>query len=253
MTRGVAERAPWLGRRVEVVIQNDDFSRAPRGKIVQGEHTGIHLRITIRQTDLVVRGFLEGRLLRSLGYLTIAVDHPTVGRLGGGVTGTDLVSQLLIPDHLVTILGDRERQATTTGWINCQAVLLNLATGSVAQSSLHHFLWIGSGAVARINIHVPGIRILLQQLLLTFTQLVSVLICILRIDPEQGLLVLERINPKSAVRLETGRSLAEAAFVGRNCPVCIAGLDSSPRRQRFTQFGSFFRTDSSKSTYRQST
>src|SRR5690606_37396305 len=102
LTRGVAERAPWLGRRIEVVIQNDDFSRAPRGKIVQGEHTGIHLRITIRQTDLVVRGFLEGRLLRSLGYLTIAVDHPTVGRLGGGVTGTDLVSQLLIPDHLVT-------------------------------------------------------------------------------------------------------------------------------------------------------
>src|SRR5690606_36550395 len=120
---GIAKGAARFGYRIKVVIEHDDLTGATRGVVVARGNAGVHLRVTVRLGDLVIRSLLEGRLLGDLGHLAIAVNHPAIGRLGGGVTGADLVAQLLVPHHLAAVFRDWERQTVATGRIDRQTIL----------------------------------------------------------------------------------------------------------------------------------
>src|SRR5690606_30263312 len=121
-----------------------------------------------------------------------------------------------VPDKLVTTLRDRERQSASTCGIDRNAFLLDVTSSGITQGGINHLLRVCGGAMAWIDIHIPGVRIFLQQLLLPFAQLVRILRSVRRGDAKQRFFILERICPKATVRFKSRRSLTQAAVVSRN-------------------------------------
>ncbi|MNZ36168.1 hypothetical protein D3C78_535810 [compost metagenome] len=107
--------------------------------------------------------------------------------------------------------------------------------------------------MAWVDIHVPGVRVFLKQGLLPLAQLVGVLIDIFRVNTEKGFLILERVDPESAIRLESGRSLTQTTFIRRNGSFGIARHYRAPWSQGLSQLGRFFRGDGRKGAHRQAT
>ncbi len=79
----------------------------------------------------------------------------------------------------------------------------------------------------RVDVDVVRAGILLDQVLLPFAKLGSVLVDVLRVDAEQGLLVLVRVGPEAAVRLVVGGRLGQAAGISRDRAIGITGLDGA--------------------------
>src|SRR3990167_1311081 len=137
----VTEGAARLGQWIEVVAQHNHFTGTTCRAVIAREHPGIHQGIAVSLIDLVIRHLFEGGLLGSLGHLAVAIDDPAIGGRGGGVTGTDLVAQLLVPDHLVTGFRDRERQTAAANWIDRQAIFLDNALGSITYCRIDPSPW----------------------------------------------------------------------------------------------------------------
>jgi len=232
-----------FGLRIEVVGKNDQLSGTARGIGVHRPYAGIHRGVAVGLVNLVVRHFLEGHRLGGFGDTAVAVHHPAVGRGRRRIARADLVAQLLVPHGFIAGLRNRKRQAATADRIDSQTIILCGATGSIAHRRIEDFLRIGGGAVTRIDIHVPGIRVFFHQGFLPFAELVGVLLDIARIDAEQGLFVLERIDPEAAIGFVSGRASAQPTLVRWNAAFGIAGLDRAERRQALAQLLGLFGGD----------
>src|SRR5690606_39965342 len=58
---------------------------------------------------------------------------------------------------------NRERKAPAALRLDGQPVVIGVAGGGIAHRCFHHLLRIRGGAMARIHVHVPSFRILLEQ------------------------------------------------------------------------------------------
>ena len=146
----------------------------------------------------------------------------------------------MVPQHFHTVFRDRERHLTQP--FNTHAVVYQLGIQGVTHGAAAHVVRVAEITVPRINVHLVGGRITLEQRFLAFGQFVFVLSHILRSDHQDRLFSSIGIN-----RLITGKlNVVPARYfaqvftgVRRNGARRIAGLLSTHTGQLLAQLGRF--------------
>ncbi|MNQ71869.1 hypothetical protein D3C85_865560 [compost metagenome] len=146
--------------------------------------------------------------------------------------------QLGIPDHFVTVLGNRERNPAEAA-LHGQAILNELAATGVVDAVLVDPVGVVGTAAAWVDRDAVAVREALDQLLGTFGELVGVLFHVLRVNDEERLVIRIGVDPVARVGLEAGGAGRgrQAAGIGRDGAVCVSGDLGAPWGEGLAQFG----------------
>ncbi|MNZ78954.1 hypothetical protein D3C78_975470 [compost metagenome] len=199
------------------------------------------------QQDVLARPFIEPTILvvvrvlpvldaaacHGAGAVSIA-NHVDVAHLDGW----RFDAQEEVPDRLAAILRDWERD-TAIAAVDRQTTLGQLAARGVSEGVVVHRLGSGRSTMRRIDIEKKAVRVLRQQCLGTFVELVSMLSGVLGIDSEQRLLSREGVY-RYVTETSSGNVSGKSAGPGRNGAVAITGLLCAHWRQVAFQRVGFF-------------
>ncbi len=231
---------PGLARlgNVDAVAEHQRFASLERRGGGGEAHQEVLAAPLVRRSVLVVVGILVGLVvLGRQGARTIGGEDDVleVGDIGGFV----LDPQQVVPHHLDARLGNRERDAAVAT-LQRLAVVLGLALGGVLRRVVIHVLRRHSGAVSRVDVDAEAVRVLLQQRLGAFGELVGVLRHVLRGDLHDPLLAGERLH-RDVADLGAGGGHALRAGPGRDAAVLVGGLLAAQRGEVALQRRCFFR------------
>ena len=145
------------------------------------------------------------------------------------------VTQQVVPDHLLSVLRQRKRDATGGGG-HAVAAVRQLGGADVGLGGVVNILRRGGAAARGIHRHLVSGGIPRQKRLVPFGEVVGVLLGVGRCDSCAWLVGGERVGVMIA-RLVTGRRLCDAPLPGGDGAGGVAGLLGSKRRQAFAQVG----------------
>ncbi|MNQ93290.1 hypothetical protein D3C85_1087490 [compost metagenome] len=146
-----------------------------------------------------------------------------------------LVTQQVVPHGFIAIVRDRERHARQ-GIFQGYAPLEGLGTHRVPGSVVEQPLWQRHGAMGREDIHTEA-GVALEQLLGDNGQFVGMRGGVLAVNHQARRFTGERIGAHRAALLVAGRWRGQAAAVGRDAAVGVAGLFGTDAGQGGTELG----------------